>query len=157
MISFKASNIPHFCVGLGIVALGAAAAWQTTLIPQVLYATVGPSVFPTMVSVFLLMLGTGLVVAAMRGGWAHDQDGTITEMGSLGLVIAGLVLNAALIDNVGFILASTVMFALVARGFGSRKSVRDVLIGFGLALIAYIGFDRLLGYKIGTGLIERLF
>ncbi|MGL5448196.1 MAG: tripartite tricarboxylate transporter TctB family protein, partial [Rhabdaerophilum sp.] len=152
----KSSNIPHFCVGLGILALGVAAVWQTSLIPQVLYATVGPSVFPSIVSIFLLMLGTGLVVAAMRGGWAHDQEGTITEMGSLGLVVAGLVLNAALIDKIGFILASTIMFALVARGFGSRKSLRDVLIGFGLALTAYIGFDRLLGYKIGTGLIERL-
>jgi putative tricarboxylic transport membrane protein len=157
MFSLKNTNLPHFIVGLGVLLLGVAAAWQTTLIPQVLYATVGPSVFPMIITVFLLMLGTGLVVAAMKGGWAHDQDGTITEWGSLGYVAAGLVLNAALIDNIGFILASTIMFTLIARGFGSAKWLRDLLIGFGLALGAYIGFDRLLGYKIGTGLIERLF
>lgn len=157
MNSFKNSNIPHFCLGLGVLLLGLLAGWQTTLIPQVLYTTVGPSVFPTIVTVFLLMLGTGLVVAALKGGWAHDQDGTITEWGSLSLVVAGLVFNAALIDNIGFILSSTIMFTLIARGFGSDKWWRDALIGFGLALVAYIGFDRLLGYKIGSGLIERLF
>jgi putative tricarboxylic transport membrane protein len=156
MTNSRRSNIPHFCIGLGVLALGAVAAWQTSIIPQVLYATVGPSVFPSIVTVFLLMLGTGLVVAAQRGGWAHDQDGTITEIGSLGFVAAGLVLNAALIDKIGFILASTIMFTLVARGFGSVKWWRDALIGFGLAFGSYIGFDRVLGYKIGSGLIERL-
>ncbi|MCA3600465.1 MAG: tripartite tricarboxylate transporter TctB family protein, partial [Methylobacterium sp.] len=57
----------------------------------------------------------------------------------------------------GFILSSTLLFACVARGFGSRKLLRDALIGFGLALISYVGFDRILGYKIGSGLIEKLF
>jgi putative tricarboxylic transport membrane protein len=101
-------------------------------------------------------VGVVLVVEALRGGWAHDQEGTLTEWGSFALVLGGLVLNAALIDRIGFILASTIMFTLIARGFGSVKSVRDAVIGFLLATIAYIGFDRVLGYKIGTGLIENL-
>jgi putative tricarboxylic transport membrane protein len=91
------------------------------------------------------------------GGWAADQEGTLSEWGSLGWVALGLVLNAALIEWIGFILASTIMFALVARGFGSGKWLRDGAIGFALALISYVGFDRILGYKIGTGLIEKLF
>lgn len=157
MNSFSKTNLPHLVIALGMVLLGLAAAWQTTLIPQVLYATVGPSVFPTIITVFMLMCGAGLVVAALRGGWAHDQDGTITEWASLGLVLLGLILNAALIDRIGFILASTIMFALIARGFGSVNSIRDVVIGFALAAISYIGFDRILGYKIGTGIIESLF
>lgn len=156
MQNLSKTNLPHLVIGLGIVVLGVAAAWQTTLIPQVLYATVGPSFFPTIVTVFMLMCGAGLVVAAMRGGWAHDQDGTITEWGSLFYVMIGLILNAALIDRIGFILASTIMFALIARGFGSTQWIRDTAIGFALAAISYVGFDRVLGYKIGTGLIESL-
>jgi putative tricarboxylic transport membrane protein len=65
-------------------------------------------------------------------------------------------MNAALIDKIGFILASTIMFTLVARGFGSEKWWRDALIGFCLAFVSYFGFDRVLGYKIGSGLIESL-
>ncbi len=64
--------------------------------------------------------------------------------------------NVILIDDIGFILASTLLFLFTARAFGSRQLVRDAIIGFLLAVVAYVGFDRVLGYKIGTGLIERL-
>lgn len=150
------STLPHKLVALGVIALALAAAWQTTLIPQVLYTTVGPSVFAWFVSGFLLVLGVLLLVAAFKGGWAADQEGTLTEWGALGWVALGLLLNVALIEWIGFILASTLLFAFVARGFGSRKFPRDAAVGFGLALISYVGFDRVLGYKIGSGLIEAL-
>jgi putative tricarboxylic transport membrane protein len=150
------STLPHKLVAFGVIALGLAATWQTTLIPQVLYTTVGPSVFPWFVAVFLLVLGVMLFVAAFRGGWAADQEGTLSEWGSLGWVTFGLMLNVVLIEGIGFILSSTLLFACVARGFGSRKILRDGAIGFALALISYVGFDRILGYKIGSGLIESL-
>ena len=151
------STLPHRLVAFGVIALGLAAAWQSTLIPQVLYTTVGPSVFAWFVAGFLLVLGVMLLVAAFRGGWAADQEGTLSEWGSLGWVTLGLLLNVVLIEWIGFILSSTLLFACVARGFGSRKLLRDAAIGFGLALISYVGFDRILGYKIGSGLIEKLF
>ncbi len=150
------STLPHKLVALGVIALGLAAAWQTTLIPQVLYTTVGPSVFAWFVAGFLLVLGVLLLAAAFKGGWAADQEGTLSEWGSLGWVTLGLVINAGLIEWIGFILASTIMFALVARGFGSRQILRDAGIGFALAVVSYVGFDRILGYKIGSGLIESL-
>jgi len=151
------NNLPHILVAAGILLVGGLAAWQASVIPKsAIYATVGPHIFPWIITAFLLILGIGLLLAAFRGGWAHEQDGTITEFGALGSVIAGLVLNAALIEYIGFILASTLMFTLVARGFGSKQSLRDAAIGFALAFIAYIGFDRVLSYKIGSGLIESL-
>ena len=38
----------------------------------------------------------------------------------------------------------------------AATSLRDAAIGFALALVSYVGFDRVLGYKIGSGLIEGL-
>jgi putative tricarboxylic transport membrane protein len=70
--------------------------------------------------------------------------------------LLGLALNVALIERVGFILASTALFACTARAFGSVRPVRDAAIGFLIALAAYAGFDRMLGYQIGSGLIESL-
>jgi len=172
------STLPHRLVAFGVIALGLAAAWQSTLIPQVLYTTVGPSVFAWFVAGFLLVLGALLLAAAFKGGWAADQEGTLTEWGSLGWVTLGLLLNLVFIDGVdlylrvwplphsmaipiwapklGFILASTLMFICIARGFGSRAVLRDGPIGFLLALISYVGFDRVLGYKIGSGIVESL-
>jgi putative tricarboxylic transport membrane protein len=103
-------------------------------------------------------MGGFLAVDAFRGGWSHETDdfGEVDWPGGLWM-LGGLAANVALIDIVGFILSSTVLFVFTARAFGSGQIVRDAGIGFTLAFVAYIGFDRVLGYKIGTGLIERLF
>jgi putative tricarboxylic transport membrane protein len=61
-----------------------------------------------------------------------------------------------LIGPLGFSAASTVMFVLVAYGFGSRQPLRDAGIGLVLALAAYFGFAKALGVNIGAGVIENL-
>jgi putative tricarboxylic transport membrane protein len=144
-------------IALGVVVLGLIAAWQTTEIPQSVYAAVGPRAFAWATSAMLVVMGLFLVKDALTGGWSHETDdfGEVDWQGGLWL-LAGLAVNVALIDILGFILASTLLFIFTARAFGSRHLVRDAIIGFLLAFIAYVGFDRVLGYKIGSGLIERL-
>lgn len=144
-------------IAIGVIVLGLVAAWQTTEIPQSAYAAVGPRAFAWAASFMLVVMGGFLTVDAMRGGWSHATDdfGEVDLPGGLWM-IGGLIANVALIDVIGFILASTVLFAMTARSFGSRQLPRDAIIGFLLAFVAYIGFDRVLGYKIGTGLIEGL-
>jgi putative tricarboxylic transport membrane protein len=144
-------------VGLAVLALAAVVAWQTLLIPHnAVYAQVGPTAIPWLAAAMLALLGALLTWRGVRGGWVHEEHGAFDAWG-LGWLLAGLVLNVALIGTAGFIIASTVMFVCTATAFGSRSTLRDAGIGFALALVAYVGFDRLLGYKIGTGLIEGLF
>jgi putative tricarboxylic transport membrane protein len=152
-----ASTLVHLLVALGVLVIAALSAWQSAEIPDSVVNAVGPQVVPWFVTAFLLATALGLMMAAMRSGWAQPEDGPITEWGGLALVSLGLLANVALIEVIGFILASTLMFPLVARGFGSTRPLSDAAIGFALAFVAYIGFDRVLGYKIGSGLIERLF
>jgi len=66
-------------------------------------------------------------------------------------VVAGLVLNVALITYAGFTIASVVLFVCVARGFGSKQSLRDALIGLVFALVTYFGFAQTIGIDIGAG------
>ena len=68
----------------------------------------------------------------------------------------GLVLNLLLIAPLGFILSSSLMYLMVAKGFGARRIWLAALIGFVLALVAYYGFAQLLGLRMGGGLIEDL-
>ena len=144
-------------LGIGTILLALIVGWQTTVIPSgAIYAQVGPTVIPWMVTGLLGVLGALLTLNGLRGlSFAGSDQGAIDRPGLLWL-LAGLFLNAALIDVVGFILASTTLFVCTARAFASRKPVRDALIGFVLAVVAYVGFDRVLGYRIGSGLIERL-
>jgi putative tricarboxylic transport membrane protein len=142
-------------VGLGVLALAAMVAWQTTVIPEnAIYARVGPKVFPWLAASMLAVMGAILTVEGVRGGWEHEENEG-TDWRSLGWLLLGLLLNVALISVIGFIAAGTILFVCTARAFGSTRPLRDAGIGLVLAIIAYVGFDRVLGYKIGSGLVER--
>lgn len=147
---------PETAAGLFIVAFGIVAGWGASSIPASSWAVVGPSVFPWAVAILILVCGVLLTLQGLRGGWTGEEEQEPLQIRQLAWVGGGLLINLILIDEAGFILASTLMFTMVARGFGSRNWPRDLGIGFAVALIAYVGFDRLLGYKIGSGLIESL-
>jgi putative tricarboxylic transport membrane protein len=149
-------NLQDTAVGLGVLALAAVVAWQTAIIPEnAIYAKVGPKVFPWISAILLAVMGSLLTVAGLLGGWQHEVGGE-TEWGSLAWLLLGLVLNVALISTAGFIIAGTLLFVCTARAFASRQPARDAAIGLALGVVSFVGFDRVLGYKIGTGLIERL-
>lgn len=157
--------LPETLVGVFMIAFAVVVAYATAAIPQSTYAKIGPAVVPWAITGGLFVLGALLLIEGLRGGWWHDEVTQLDWRAILWLG-AGLIANLALIDGVeigkmqaiprlGFILASTILFACTARAFGSRHFLRDGAIGFSLALIAYVGFDRVLGYQIGSGLVER--
>jgi len=63
------------------------------------------------------------------------------------------VLDALLFEWLGFILSSTLLFLLVAIGFGSRMYVRDVVLGLALAVVAYVTFVYGLGLSLPGGIL----
>jgi putative tricarboxylic transport membrane protein len=63
-------------------------------------------------------------------------------------VTAGLVGVAVLINLIGFVLAAGLLFACSARGFGSRRPVKDLAIGIALTLPIYWLFNAGLGVSL---------
>ncbi|WP_145137549.1 tripartite tricarboxylate transporter TctB family protein [Roseomonas gilardii] len=148
-------------VGLGVVGLGLLTVWQALVIPPTpVYAEVGAALVPWLVAVLLLALGIGLCASALRGGWSHGledmQDPPPVNWRSLGLLAAALVVQVALIEWLGFVIASTILYVLVCAAFGSRHPLRDLLIGAAVTLVAYLAFSRLLGVNIGAGVLEGI-
>ena len=143
-------------IGAGGLALAVVMFWQTMSIPvSPIYAKVGPTVVPMMTAAALGVLGVLLLIDAWQGGWqTEDEKAVMSDRAALVWVAAGLVLNVALIGSAGFTIASTILFVCVARGFGSKNTLRDALIGATFALIAYFGFATTLGINIGSGLVE---
>jgi putative tricarboxylic transport membrane protein len=79
-------------------------------------------------------------------------------------VSAGLLLNAALLTTIGFILSCTLCFVLAVRGFKSAEDrldlsprgwLVDALVGFAIAAPVYWMFTKLLAINLpgitGTG------
>jgi putative tricarboxylic transport membrane protein len=61
------------------------------------------------------------------------------------------VAHAVLIGVIGFVLASALLMACAARGFGSRRPLRDVLIGLAIALPLWFVFARV--FQVGLKLL----
>lgn len=149
---------PEAMIGFGLLIFAGLVLWSTTQIPvSPLYAKIGPTIFPYITATGLTLFALLLIVQAARGGWQPEEEKEVPiDWRALGFVAAGLVVNVVLIVPLGFTVASTAMFVLITYGFGSRKILRDVALGFAIAIIAYFGFAKLLGVNIGAGLIEGL-
>jgi len=158
----KPSAIPELLIGLGVVAIGAVVIGDTFLAPAApSYARVGPQAFPYGIGALVMLLGGLVCLTALRAGsWRDPAEEAALgrpDWKRLAWVVLGLVLNLSLIEWLGFVLSSTILFACVARGFSSTRPLRDLAIGFVLALVAYLGFAKVLSIKLGEGLLERLF
>jgi putative tricarboxylic transport membrane protein len=76
---------------------------------------------------------------------------------AFGVISAGVVLHMLVIGWAGFIIASTLLFVLIARGFGSRKPVRDAIIAVVLAFVVFFLFTKGLGLNLPKGPFEGVF
>lgn len=152
----RRSAAGELAIAVGVIALAGIIYWQMLVIPvSPLYAKVGPTLVPTLAAVALLGLGLALLLAAVRGGWQSEEERTaVPDRMALAWVLGGLFLNVLLIGMAGFTIASTLLFICVARGYGSRRIVRDAAFGAIFALTAYFGFAKTLGINIGGGLVE---
>jgi putative tricarboxylic transport membrane protein len=68
----------------------------------------------------------------------------------LGAALCGYVFA---LEPAGFVLASAVFFVVAARILGSRRPLRDVLVGVLLALAVYLGFTYLLTISLPSGVL----
>ena len=115
---------------------------------------------PYLVGGILVALGIALSAVALRGGWSGDLEEAMeappTNWRALVLLGAGLLVQLALIDWLGFVIAATIQYVLVCAAFGSRRPLRDLAIGIAVTLGAYLAFSKLLGVNIGAGVLEGI-
>ena len=143
----------EIALSLGVIALGIGVAAVTATLPsEGGYAGIGPNFIPAVVAAGILLLGGWLTYEAFTGGWRKREEPTEIFVPRPFLwVSVGLFAHMALIGWAGFIIAATVLFACVARGFGSRRVIRDAIIGLILALVIYLFFVKLLNVNLPGG------
>ena len=124
------------------------------------YAGVGPNFLPWLVGLVLMVCGVMLVIQARTGGLRHRDEPEGAARGDwtpFAWVSAGILLNAATITTIGFILSCTLCFVLAVRGFhlsqGQRDMraatwLRDTAIGLCIAAPVYWMFTKLLAINL---------
>jgi putative tricarboxylic transport membrane protein len=151
-------------LSLGVLALGVAAAVVAWRLPEGGgYARIGPNFMPKLVSGGLILLGVWLLVERFTGGWREPVASDPAARGEHAFlpsafvwVSAGLLAQMVLINSAGFVLAAAVLFACVAKGFGSRRWLRDVVIGLVLGLGVFAFFVYFLNVNLPAGWLRPL-
>ena len=155
-------------VGAGVLATGAMlAAGATQIQSEAGYGGVGPNFLPWVVGIGLLLCGAFLVWEARSGGYREMEEPSGSAAGhwpGFVWVSAGILINAALITTIGFILSCSLCFVLAASGFRSaggtldlrpRALIVDACIGFAIAAPVFWMFTKLLAINLpgltGTG------
>jgi putative tricarboxylic transport membrane protein len=141
-------------IGIGIVAVVTAAG----LSGEGGYAGIGPNFVPAVVSAGIVLLGAWLMAEALTGGWRNAPPDDARERGEHAFhapgflwVSAGLIAHMALIGWAGFVIAGMLLFAGVARGFGSARPARDLAAGLVLSLAVFLFFVKLLNVNLPAG------
>lgn len=125
------------------------------------YARVGPNAAPAVIAGGLILLGAWLIYEALSSGWRNALPDDPAERGEHSFhagafiwVSVGLFGQMLLIHTAGFVLAQAVLFACVARGFGSAKLPRDFAIGLVLGLGVFLFFVKFLNVNLPAGWLQ---
>ncbi|HQZ45752.1 MAG TPA: tripartite tricarboxylate transporter TctB family protein [Usitatibacteraceae bacterium] len=148
----------QIAVSVGVLVLGMlvlAGGWDLSTGGG--YAQVGPGVMPRIVGTVLLLLGAMLLREALTGGFhGVDEEAEVRipmDWKAFAWITAGIFLYGFLVERAGFIIASTLLFAAVARSFASRRWLSNLLVGLALGAFIFAVFNYGLGLNLPAGVL----
>jgi putative tricarboxylic transport membrane protein len=142
-------------LGGGVLALGLFIAFETTRGLGPTSAVVGPALFPYLIAAGLVIVGVSLLREAFAGHIAHE-GGFELDWIAVALVSAGLIIQMFLLETLGWIPASALLFMAVARAFGSRRLLIDAALGVALTAASFVIFNYGLGLNLPGGVVADM-
>ncbi|MGE6743195.1 tripartite tricarboxylate transporter TctB family protein [Allorhizobium pseudoryzae] len=118
------------------------------------YSPVGPATVPMVIAFVLVLLAVWTVFAAFRNDFPEREK---QEISPVAWIVGGLAAQMLLLNTAGFSIATGVLFAATAAGFGKRRVWISLPLGIVLCLIVWLIFAGLLQLSLPAGPLERLF
>ena len=121
--------------------------------------TVGPQVFPYLVSGFVIFISLGLFFQIFRGnlgvpeGTEFGEVVEKTDFKSLATVAGSMLTYPLLIERAGFIIATSVVFFGVAFAYGAKNLLKNLAISLIFSLIVYFSFSKGLNVNLPAGIL----
>lgn len=121
--------------------------------------TVGPQVFPYLVSGFVIFISLGLFFQIFRGnlgipeGTEFGEVVEKTDFKSLAMVAGSMLTYPLLIERAGFIIATSVVFFGVAFAYGAKNLLKNLAISLIFSLIVYFSFSKGLNVNLPAGIL----
>jgi len=167
---FSIKKNQEFILSFGVIALALGLALGASGISsEAGYAGIGPIFLPLLVSAGLFLCGGFLFWEAWSGGFRNGPDSDPSEAtqekpcwSGMAWMSAGLLLSAALITTIGFILSCALCFACAAHGLrqantnpsqtAQPQSIRswliDVVLGLAISAPVFWMFTKFLAISL---------
>lgn len=151
----------QLAVSVGVLAIGVAIFWGSFELPTGGgYATVGPGLVPKFVGGALIALGIFLLREALTGGYHGIDEAAEAHLPmdwvAFAWISGGVIAYGLLVERLGFIISSVVLYVMVARSFGSRRWLLNVVVGLALAIFIFVTFNYGLGLNLPAGVLKPL-
>ena len=141
-----------------VLGLGLFVAIETSLMEVAASnAAIGPRLFPFLIAFGLLAVGVAVLWQAFFGHIAHERGFELDWL-AVALVSGGLLLQMFLVESLGWIIATTLLFLAATLAFRERRVLISIAIGLVLTCLTYWVFNYGLGLSlpIGTTIEELL-
>lgn len=141
-------------IALALALAAVAIAWSTMRAGGIANnAPVGPKTFPYIIALGLFGLSLWTAVEAWRGDFpARDRQ----QLPPMAWILGGLVVQMLTMKTVGFSIATGLLFAATAKGFGRGPLWMTVPIGIVFAFVVWLIFAKGLQLSLPSGPLERL-
>lgn len=151
------------CVFLALVG-GLVILDATTRIGQAINTAdpVGPRAVPILLGVLLLVIAVIYAVDVFRGGAGEPEAGEDVDLTlpidwrTVLLLIGAFLVNAVLVERLGWVISGTILFWGSAYALGNRHYVRNLLIAVALSLITFYTFAIGLGVDLPAGVLQGI-
>ena len=142
-------------IAVFLAAVAAIIFWDVSRLAAIAsYSRIGPATVPFVIACVLLLLAAWTAVEAWRGDFPKREH---QEVGPVIWIVGGLVAQLLLLKPAGFSIATGILFAAAAAGFGRRKLWITIPVGIVLCLGIWLIFAGLLQLSLPAGPLEHLF
>lgn len=115
-------------------------------------AAIGPRLFPFLVAAGLVSVGVLVLRQALFGHIAHER-GFALDWRAVAWVAGGLLVQLWLVEKLGWILATALLFLAGTLAFADRRILLNLAIGVVLAGLTFWIFNDGLGLSLPVGTV----
>jgi putative tricarboxylic transport membrane protein len=124
--------------------------------------TIGPRFFPYLVGGATVLVGGALTARILLGDRGPEEEGedidpnAPTSWRAVGIIALAFLAQALLINVIGWPLAVTLMFGVIAWALGARGIIRPLLAGAITSVIIWLIFVKGLNVLLPGGILLEL-
>lgn len=145
---------PAFVIAAALAVAAVVIAWSTANMGgSGAYSRVGPTAFPYVIAAVLFVLAVWTGFAAARSDFPEREP---QRAGPIAWIVGGLAAQMLLLHAAGFSIATGLLFAATARGFGRGPLWLTVPVGIVLSFVVWLIFSKGLQLALPAGPLERL-